>query len=86
MCRATLTCAPLFHIGGLNVTTHPSLLSGVQVVLHKEFNAAKIIADIQLHRVSTMFGAPTMFDMLMRDATFKTADFSSVMAFNCGSV
>ncbi len=85
MRRATLTCAPLFHIGGLNVTTHPSLVSGVQVVLHKEFNPAKIIADIQCHRVSTMFGAPTMFDMMMRDSTFEGADFSSVMALNCGA-
>jgi fatty-acyl-CoA synthase len=82
---ATLTCAPLFHIGGLNVTTHPSLVSGVQVILHREFNAAKILADIQLHRVSTMFGAPTMFDMLMRETNFEGADFSSVMAFNCGA-
>lgn len=82
---ATLTCAPLFHIGGLNVTTHPSLVSGVQVILHREFHAAKILADIQLHRVSTMFGAPTMFDMLMRETNFEGADFSSVMAFNCGA-
>ena len=82
---ATLTCAPLFHIGGLNVTTHPSLVSGVQVVLHREFNAAKILADIKHHRVSTMFGAPTMFDMMMRETNFESADFSSVMAFNCGA-
>tara|TARA_B100001059_G_C17837493_1_gene589228 strand:- start:92 stop:1675 length:1584 start_codon:yes stop_codon:yes gene_type:complete len=81
----TLTCAPLFHIGGLNVTTHPSLVSGVQVVLHREFNAPNILDDIQRYQVSTMFGAPTMFDMMMREAGFIGADFSSVLAFNCGA-
>lgn len=82
---ATLTCAPLFHIGGLNVTTHPSLVSGVQVVLHAEFNAQKILRDIERYEVSTMFGAPTMFDMIMREPHYDKADFSSVLAFNCGA-
>ena len=82
---ATLTCAPLFHIGGLNVTTHPSLMSGVQVVLHREFNAGQILDDIERYRISTMFGAPTMFDMMMREPGFTDADFSSVLAFNCGA-
>ena len=82
---ATLTCAPLFHIGGLNVTTHPSLVSGIHVVLHREFNANKILTDIERYKVSTMFGAPTMFDMMMRDPSFPTVDFSAVVAFNCGA-
>ena len=69
---ATLTCAPLFHIGGLNVTTHPSLMSGVQVVLHREFNAGQILDDIERYRISTMFGAPTMFDMMMREPGLPT--------------
>ncbi|MDG1081780.1 MAG: AMP-binding protein, partial [Porticoccaceae bacterium] len=33
MGTTTLTCAPLFHIGGLNVTTLPSLARGIEVVL-----------------------------------------------------
>jgi len=81
----TLTCAPLFHIGGLNVTTHPSLVSGVHVVLHQAFDAKRILADIEKYQVSTMFGAPTMFDMLTYESTFEATDFSSIIAFNCGA-
>ena len=81
----TLTCAPLFHIGGLNVTTHPSLVSGIHVVLHKVFEAKKVLQDIEKYRVSTMFGAPTMFDMLTYESAFNETDFSSVIAFNCGA-
>ena len=81
----TLTCAPLFHIGGLNVTTHPSLVSGVHVVLHKVFDAKKVLEDIEKYQVSTMFGAPTMFDMLTYESRFNDTDFSSVIAFNCGA-
>jgi len=85
MRQATLTCAPLFHIGGLNVTTHPSLVSGVHVVLHKVFDAEQILVDIERYGISTMFGAPTMFDMMRREPRFDETDFSSVLAFNCGA-
>ena len=85
MRHATLTCAPLFHIGGLNVTTHPSLVSGVHVVLHKVFDAEQILVDIERYGISTMFGAPTMFDMMRREPRFDETDFSSVLAFNCGA-
>ena len=48
---ATLTCAPLFHIGGLNVTTHVSLSLGVGVILHKSFEAGDVLSDIEKYRV-----------------------------------
>lgn len=82
---ATLSCAPLFHIGGLNVTTHPSLVNGVNVVLHNEFDASQVLRDIERYKVSTMFGAPTMFSMMAEAAEFSDVDFSSVVAFNCGA-
>ncbi|WP_435210970.1 acyl-CoA synthetase [Luminiphilus sp. nBUS_16] len=81
----TLTCAPLFHIGGLNVTTHPSLVSGVHVILHQAFDAKQVLTDIEKYQVSTMFGAPTMFDMMTYESAFKATDFSSIVAFNCGA-
>lgn len=85
MSGATLTCAPLFHIGGLNVTTHISLSFGVSVVLHESFDAGAVLADIEKYRVSTMFGAPTMFLMLARHENFADADLSSIISFNVGS-
>ena len=85
MVGASLTCAPLFHIGGLNVTTHISLVRGVEVVLHRSFDAGDVLRDIEQYKVSTMFGAPTMFTMMSQHQAFKSTDFSSVISFNVGS-
>jgi len=85
MVGASLTCAPLFHIGGLNVTTHISLVRGVAVVLHRSFDAGAVLHDIEKYQVSTMFGAPTMFTMMSQHEAFASTDFSSVISFNVGS-
>jgi len=85
MVGASLTCAPLFHIGGLNVTTHISLIRGVAVVLHRSFDAGAVLHDIEKYQVSTMFGAPTMFTMMSQHQAFADTDFSSVISFNVGS-
>ena len=81
---ATLTCAPLFHIGGLNVTTLPSLSKGVRVVLHRSFDPSLVLKDIEQYQVSGMFGAPTMFLMMSQHPDFATADLSSIKALICG--
>lgn len=75
---ATLTCAPLFHIGGLNVTTLLSLFKGVEVVLHRSFDAGQVLIDIQRYSISTMFGAPTMFLMMAQHDAFNSTDLSSI--------
>jgi fatty-acyl-CoA synthase len=80
----SLTCAPLFHIGGLNVTTLLTLSKGGHLILHKMFDAAKVLADIETYGVCSMFGAPAMFLMMSQEDSFTTTDFSSVGAFLCG--
>jgi len=80
----TLTCAPLFHIGGLNVTTLMSLSKGVEVVLLRSFDAGQVLSLIEKHRVTTMFGAPTMFLMMVQDESFASTDLSSIATLTCG--
>ena len=80
----TLTCAPLFHIGGLNVTTLLSLAKGVEVVLLRSFDAGAVLSLIEKHQVTTMFGAPTMFLMMVQHENFATADLSSIEVLTCG--
>ncbi len=84
MGQATLTCAPLFHIGGLNVTTLQSLAKGVEVVLLRHFEPGKVLEDIQRYKVSSMFGAPTMFLMMSQHSTFSETDLTSIRALICG--
>ncbi len=82
---ASLTCAPLFHIGGLNVTTHASLAKGIEVILHRSFDPGSVLQDIEKYKVSTMFGAPTMFLMMAQHEAFEATDFSSIISVTCGA-
>ncbi len=80
----SLVTAPLFHIGGLNVTTLLTLHKGGQIVLMPAFDpgqALKLIADYQ---VTTMFGVPAMFLFMSQVPEFEAADLSSLRYLICG--
>jgi fatty-acyl-CoA synthase len=80
----TLTAAPIFHIGGLNVTTLMALQKGALVVLHRTFDPGKALADIAAHRVTTMFGVPAMFQFMAQHPAFNETDLSSVRVLIVG--
>lgn len=82
--RVTLTCAPLFHIGGLNVTTLQGLATGNHVVIHRTFDAGNVLRDIEHYRVEVMFGAPAMFAFMAQHPRFEQTDLSSIDTFICG--
>lgn len=76
--------APLFHIGGLNVTTLVTLQKGGHIVLAPTFDPAAALASIEKHRVTTMFGVPAMFLFMSQVPQFETADLSSLRYLICG--
>jgi fatty-acyl-CoA synthase len=80
----TLVCAPLFHIGGLNVTTLITLLKGGTVVLLRAFDPVAVLDHIEKHKVTTMFGVPAMFLFMSQVPGFDKRDLSSVRMFICG--
>ena len=80
----TLAAAPLFHIGGLNVLTLVTLQKGGLVLLHRNFDAAVALAEVQRHRVTTMFGVPTMFQLMAQHPNFADTDLSSLRILICG--
>ena len=80
----TLVCAPLFHIGGLNVTTLITFLKGGTVVLLRSFDPAKVLDLIEEHRINSMFGVPAMFLFMSQLPGFADRDLSSVRSFICG--
>jgi fatty-acyl-CoA synthase len=80
----TLTAAPIFHIGGLNVTTLGTFQKGGLVVLHRAFDPGRALAEIAAHRVTTMFGVPVMYLFMAHHPTFATTDLSSVRVFVVG--
>lgn len=80
----SLVCAPLFHIGGLNVTTLLTLQKGGRIVLMPIFDPAEALRLIAEHRVTTMFGVPAMFLFMSQCPEFADTDLSSVRSFVCG--
>lgn len=80
----TLVVAPLFHIGGLNVTTLITWMKGGEVVLHRHFDPGEALDAIPRHGVTTMFGVPAMFLFMSQHPGFDAADLSSVRMLICG--
>ncbi|MEO3755422.1 long-chain fatty acid--CoA ligase [Streptomyces sp. B6B3] len=79
-----LAVAPLFHCAGLNMLTLPVLLKGGTCVLVESFDPDAVLDLIQLHRITFMFGVPTMFDLMASHARWPYADLSSLRTLTCG--
>ncbi|MEM7764137.1 MAG: long-chain fatty acid--CoA ligase [Pseudomonadota bacterium] len=81
----SLVAAPLFHIGGLNVTLLGALQNGTVVVLHRAFDAGQALTDIEKHAVTVMFGAPAMFLFMAQQPQFDDTDLSSLRMLIVGA-
>ncbi|WP_405621867.1 acyl-CoA synthetase [Streptomyces sp. NBC_00076] len=79
-----LVSAPLFHTAGLNMLTLPVLLKGGTCVLVEAFDPEATFDLIERHRITFMFGVPTMFDQVARHPRWKDADLSSLRILTCG--
>ncbi|MEV5550573.1 o-succinylbenzoate--CoA ligase [Streptomyces sp. NPDC052309] len=79
-----LVSAPLFHTAGLNMLTLPVLLKGGTCVLVESFDPAGTLDLVERHRITFMFGVPTMFDQVARQPRWKDADLSSLRILTCG--
>ncbi len=80
----SLVFAPLFHIGGLNVTTLLTLQKGGELVIHRSFDPALALTDIPKYGVNTIFGVPAMFLFISQLPQFNDADLTSVRMLICG--
>ncbi|MDK1348553.1 long-chain fatty acid--CoA ligase [Streptomyces sp. 378] len=79
-----LVSAPLFHTAGLNMLTLPVLLKGGTCVLVDAFDPDATFDLIERHRITFMFGVPTMFDQVARHPRWPDADLSSLRILTCG--
>jgi malonyl-CoA/methylmalonyl-CoA synthetase len=62
-----LLTLPLFHIHGLGVGLHGSLLAGASIDLRPRFEAAEVLATIQGGGCTMFFGVPTMYTRLIEE-------------------
>lgn len=75
---STLTFAPFFHAGGLNVLTTPLLHCGGTVALVRGNDPGAILRAVAAERLSILFAVPTVFQALLEHPEFATTDLSSL--------
>ncbi|MEM3596757.1 MAG: AMP-binding protein [Candidatus Bathyarchaeia archaeon] len=81
--EVTVTCVPLFHIGGYTYTLPLLFWQGTNILMYR-WNPEKLLELIEKERVTFQFLVPTQLKMLIESPKFKTADLTSVRWFTTG--
>jgi malonyl-CoA/methylmalonyl-CoA synthetase len=59
-----ILCLPLFHMHGLGVGVHGTLLAGASAVLQRRFDVESVLSAVESTGATMFFGVPTMYDRL----------------------
>ena len=80
-----LILLPLFHTGGWNLLTLPLLHCGATIYLARAYDPKKTIELVEKEKLTYLFGAATIFRMMVELPEFKDADFSSLKWIMAGA-
>ena len=72
-----LVMMPLFHLGAVSMVLPQQLQCGT-VILHRSFDAALILRDIEKEKPQTSHMAPTMVQMMLEQPDIERYDLSSL--------
>ncbi|TGB02829.1 fatty acid--CoA ligase [Halobacillus salinus] len=72
-----LTIAPIFHCAELHCAFFPRVMIGASNVIMHHFDAKGLIETVKQERVTTMFAAPTMWNMVLQEE-FTKEDFQTL--------
>ena len=73
-----LACGPLYHVGALDLTTTTLIAVGATIVIHRVFDAAAVVDELERSRVTTVWLAPAMVNAIMALPDIEQRDLSSV--------
>jgi long-chain acyl-CoA synthetase len=74
-------CAiPMSHSGGMSGVMNVPLSAGATLLTVPRFDAAAAARAVERHRVTRLFGVPTMFIALLNDPAGRAADYASLRA------
>jgi long-chain acyl-CoA synthetase len=77
----TSFCAiPMYHSGGMSGVMNVPLSAAATLVVVSRFHAPSAAAAVGRHRVTRLFGVPTMFIALLDDPAGRRADYSFLRA------
>ena len=69
-----LLTLPLFHIHGLGVGLHGTLLAGASLELRPRFDAAEVLDSLASNTHTLFFGVPTLYTRLIAEAQSRLSD------------
>jgi fatty-acyl-CoA synthase len=75
---------PMYHTGGWNLLTLPTLYVGGRVVLLREFDPGEALDAIEEHGATQVFGVAAIYQAMAAHDEFDDADFSTVEWFMSG--
>jgi acyl-CoA synthetase (AMP-forming)/AMP-acid ligase II len=81
---ANLICAPLFHIGGVG-SILISIYGGLGTILHKAFDPATVVGDIERYPVNSIFMVPAMIMAVLNLPGIEARDFSNLKQIYYGA-
>lgn len=73
-----LACGPLYHVGALDLTTTTLIAAGATTIIHRGFDAAAVVEELERSRVTTVWLAPAMVNAIMALPDVESRDLSSV--------
>ena len=79
-----LACGPLYHVGALDLVTTTMIAVGATTVIHRVFDAERVVDEIERSRVTTVWAAPAMVRAVLDVPGVEQRDLSSVRVIIAG--
>ena len=80
----SLNYLPLFHTGGINLTTLPALIMGARTIITPGFDLELTVGLLETGRLDTFFGVPAIYQAISLHSRFDELDLSRVRCWGCG--
>lgn len=80
----SLNYLPLFHTGGINLTTLPALIMGARTLITPGFDLDRTIKLLESGELDTFFAVPAIYQAISLHARFDELDLSRVRCWGCG--
>lgn len=80
----TLNYLPLFHTGGINLTTLPGVMMGAKALFMPGFDVDRTIELLEAGKLDTFFGVPAIYQAISLHERFNELDLTKVRCWGCG--
>jgi fatty-acyl-CoA synthase len=81
---STANFLPLFHTGGINLHSLPTLVAGGTVIVLPSADTEMLVRLFEGRRLDTFFAVPTVYQSLLEHPRFTKAPLDHVRHWGCG--